>query len=228
MKKNNFQQFYKSFSKGFIMLAAILCFSSFNVNANNKPFSKQDLFEAIYFLEGDIVANVPFLVKVKGKISTTTSTNRQAIIQEVNKMYPGFINQLYEDVLSDDHHSISMTLKIGAQLTLLAEAKLKADKSEGFPNMDQFDLTDSAERSIALNELLTYYENKNTDNPNPDLGVMLPYGQLPVLRVVIRDVVIDGEILSEGSNGSTELHKTLATNESLSTESLVSQLVSLF
>lgn len=168
MKISNVRLYAKNPMMICLMIVAIFSSSFSTLNAlptatYGNDFSKEELFKAVYFLDGELVNEIPALRKIKGHLSFEKTAediaNQATIIKEVNRMDAGFMTRLYNNVKGGDHYSVSESLKDGGILFMLATSKTIKNKPSDFPRLSKYDLTRSSQREMAYEELTAYYQN---------------------------------------------------------------------
>lgn len=208
-----------------LMIAAILSSSFISVNAKSlsvqaTSYASSELFNAIYFLEGDLVNQIPTLKKIKDNVTLSISPEDVALRQEITagvmNIDPSFMDRLQNDVSSNDHYRISATVKEGGELVLLAAA-LTVDRSEvpDFPPISNYDLSNPTQRAAAVNAIKNYYN----DDDIQAIAVLV----IAVYYYLALYVLVFVAITAPDS----EVFKAVSQDKSITHEQLVSDLVSL-
>ncbi|MBK8567070.1 MAG: hypothetical protein IPN76_28015 [Saprospiraceae bacterium] len=225
MKISTIQKYAKSRLSIGLMILAILGSSFSGISrsaASTAVFTKSDLFKAVFFLDGDLVNQVPTLKKSKsysiGKKTQEDASMQEAITQSVNAMDPSYQDRLYRAVTSNDHLSISNTLKEGGELVLIAGA-LKVDRSTtpGFPDLSRFDLTKAADRAQAATLIKDFGDGG--DVQEIAFLVIAIYYYLALWKLVVIPFAPDDTL--------NELYRTVSADASISHDKLVSDLVAI-
>lgn len=221
---------------GFLLIA-IFSASFTQLKANSfdeeSSFSKEELFNAIYFMDGNLVAEIPVLNTLKGYFTMErTSEDRRLqgeITQEVNNIDPSFMTRLHNTILSKDHYAISSILLEGSDLVTMGMVVSMDEKPEGFPNIAQYDLKVKSQFSTAVGKVNEYYYNLNrayagnTDEPGERAYIYVArYFTGPIL--LIANVMYYSE---KSVADSGELAKIIKKDKSISHEKLVNNLSSL-
>lgn len=155
-----------------------------------KSYNGEDLFKAIYFLDGDLVEQIPALKNLKSKMDTALdnvdmSEIYQDVLSDIKKENPTFLQELESAVRSDNHYLISNKIKEGGELIFITSAKNGAlSKQPSFPDLSKYDLSNETERKKAYEDLNDYVsKDLDIDTGKPDHQACLAYGLLAVVVV---------------------------------------------
>lgn len=228
MKNLNSWPFAKNPMMICLLMVAFFCSSFNNLKANPSSdivnFSKEELFDAIYFLEGDLVSQVPVLRKLNGHLAIQKTSRdfkyQEDITNKINQMVPDFMDRLYNVVVANDHYAISKTVKEGGDLFMLAAAKVIPEKPEGFPNIDRYDLTKESERRLAINAI-----SANWDTHTQEFHGKYTCG---IIAIFIYVAVAAWEYFwIPKAQADVNVLEVIGSDESISHERLVNQLATL-
>lgn len=165
MKISTIRKFAKNPFMLCLMVFSILSSSMISVNAApiapTTDFSQADLFNAIYFLDGELVDQIPTLSKIKSKTGIKKSRADRAtqatVTSNVNKIDPSFQARLYKAVKSGDQYSISTIIREGGELVLLgAGMTVNPKDAPGFPDLSEYNMRNSNEREQAIQAMKDY------------------------------------------------------------------------
>jgi len=157
----------------FMLICAILSLGfttpSFAVTGNSGPsntldlrgHSGEDLFKAIFLLQGDLVDEVPSLRGLRDAMRDYDFSSGESVFNAMAKTHPGYFSELEEAVNSNNHYAIESALQAGSELLILSQYSQfilseASQGTEGMPDLSRYDLSNDAERGEAMNALSTF------------------------------------------------------------------------
>ncbi|HMR44312.1 MAG TPA: hypothetical protein PKC40_10790 [Saprospiraceae bacterium] len=211
--------------------------SLFAVNAktNLARYSGIELFKAIYFMEGNLVTQIPTLNTLKQSTMNEMTGDDYAeytqiqneVIDQVRSYDPTFFAQLENAVNSNDHYQISETIKKGAEWILISlGTKPELRSNPNFPDLSGYDFSIDEQRHQAVNAIKAFLIDESGHGEVSALAWVVVVVAL-ALAVAAAAVVISFNLWVTEIVANDDILTDILANKSLTTDRLVADLVNL-